>query len=156
MSQSPSENDSQRLFDKIGPERLRAVIVDFYDRVFADVMIGFHFAGKDKQRLIQKEYELAARMLGAAHIPYTGMTMHEAHAKHGILGGQFDRRRKILEDVLDAHDIDPEVRAQWIEHTNAMRSQITPDKSSECNQDAPPARPHVAGDATAPLPLRKR
>ena len=143
------------LFDKIGPERLRAVIVDFYDRVFADVMIGFHFAGKDKARLIEKEYELAARMLGA-RIPYTGMTMREAHAKHAILGAQFDRRRKILEDVLEAHGIDPDVRAAWIDHTNAMRAQITADKGSECNHEAAALRTHVAGDSTAPLPLRKR
>jgi hemoglobin len=143
------------LFDKIGPEKLRAVIVDFYDRVFADVMIGFHFAGKDKQRLIDKEYELAARMLGAP-IPYTGMTMREAHAKHGILGGQFDRRRKILEDVLEAHGIDAEVRATWIDHTNAMRSQITADKDSNCNTEQNPVRAHAPGDSTAPLSLRKR
>ncbi len=143
------------LFDRIGPERLRAVIVEFYDRVFADVMIGFHFAGKDKQRLIDKEYELAARMLGAS-IPYTGMTMREAHAKHAILGGQFDRRRKILEDVLLAHGVDPEVRATWIDHTNAMRAQITADRGSECDHDAAALRTHVTGDSTAPLPLRKR
>lgn len=156
MSQSPNQSPNQSLFDKIGPERLRAVIVDFYDRVFADVMIGFHFAGKDKQRLIDKEYELAARMLGAGHIPYTGMTMREAHAKHAILGGQFDRRLQILKNVLEAHAIDPEVRAVWIDHTNAMRSQITADKGSECDHDAAAARTHVTGDSTAPLPLRKR
>jgi hemoglobin len=145
------------LFDKIGPERLRAVIVEFYDRVFADVMIGFHFAGKDKQRLIDKEYELAARMLGASHIPYTGKPMREVHAGHAILGGQFDRRRKILEDVLIAQGVDAEVRETWIAHTNAMRAQITPDKDSNCNRE--PAKDpgvHVDGDSTAPLQLRKR
>lgn len=143
------------LFDKIGPEKLRAVIVDFYDRVFADVMIGFHFAGKDKQRLIDKECELAARMLGAS-IPYTGKTMREAHARHAILGGQFDRRRQILENVLEAHGVDPEVRATWIDHTNAMRSQITADKGSDCDHEQAAVRTHVHGDSTAPTPLRKR
>ncbi len=150
MSTGPS------LFEKIGPERLRAVIVEFYERVFADVMIGFHFAGKDKQRLIEKEYELAARMLGASHVAYTGMTMREAHAKHAILGGQFDRRRKILEDVLVAQGVDAEVREAWIDHTNAMRDQITPDKDSNCNSEAVAVRTHVHGDSTAPLKLGKR
>ena len=144
------------LFDKIGAERLRAVIVDFYDRVFADVMIGFHFAGKDKQRLIDKEYELAARMLGAAHVEYTGMTMREAHAKHAILGGQFDRRLQLLKNVLAAHAIDADVVETWVDHTNAMRSQITADQGSECDHEAAALRTHVAGDSTAPLPLRKR
>lgn len=143
------------LFDKIGPERLRAVVADFYDHIFSDVMIGFMFAGKDKARLIEKEYELAARMLGAP-IAYTGKTMREAHARHAILGGQFDRRLQILKNVLAAHAIDPEVQATWIDHTNAMRSQITADRGSECDHDAAAARTHVAGDSTAPLPLRKR
>jgi hemoglobin len=145
------------LFEKIGPERLRAVVVEFYDRVFADVMIGFMFTGKDKQRLIDKEFELAARMLGAAHIEYTGKTMREAHARHAILGGQFDRRLQILKNVLADHAVDPDVQAAWIDHTNAMRSQITADRGSECDHDAAEAlRTHVAGDSTAPLPLRKR
>jgi hemoglobin len=155
---SPDQTQTPSLFEKIGPERLRAVIVEFYERVFADVMIGFHFAGKDKQRLIEKEYELAARMLGASHVPYTGMPMREAHAKHGILGGQFDRRRKILEDVLIAQGVDAEVREAWIEHTNAMRSQITADKGSDCNQAQNPVdlRAHATGDSTAPITLKKR
>jgi hemoglobin len=143
------------LFDKIGPDRLRAVVVDFYDHVFSDPMIGFHFAGKDKARLIEKEYELAARMLGA-DIPYTGRTMREVHSRIQILGGQFDRRLQILKNVLAAHAIDPEVQACWIDHTVAMRSQITADRGSECDHDAAALRTHVTGDSTAPLPLRKR
>lgn len=143
------------LFDRIGGDRLRAVIVDFYDHVFADVMIGFLFAGKDKARLIEKEWELAARMLGA-DIPYTGRAMKEVHAKHPILGGHFDRRLQILKNVLAAHDIDPEVQATWIDHTQAMRSQITADKGSECDHDAAATRAHAPGDSTAPLPLRRR
>jgi hypothetical protein len=95
-------------------------------------------------------------MLGASHIPYTGMSMREAHAKHAILGGQFDRRRKILEDVLIAQGVDDEVREAWIGHTNAMRDQITPDKDSNCNSEAAVARTHVVGDSTAPLKLGKR
>jgi len=143
------------LFDQIGPERLRAVVVDFYDRVFSDVMIGFHFTGKDKARLIEKEYELAARMLGA-DIPYTGRTMREVHGRIQILGGQFDRRLQILKDTLAAHAVDPEVQSTWIDHTNAMRSQITADRGSECDHDAAALRTHVPGDSTAPLTLKKR
>lgn len=120
------------LFDKIGAEALRAVLVDFYDRVFADVMIGFLFVGKDKQRLIDKEYELAARMLGA-DVEYTGRPIREAHAASPILGGHFERRRQILEDVLADHGVDPEVRAAWVKHTLALRSQVTKDRGTECD-----------------------
>ena len=54
------------LFDQIGADSLRRVIEVFYERLFADVMIGFFFHGKDKKRLIEKEFELTARILGAS------------------------------------------------------------------------------------------
>ncbi len=143
------------LFDRIGGDQLRAVIEDFYQHVFADVMIGFLFVGKDRARLIEKEWELAARMLGG-NVAYTGRPMREAHARVPILGGHFDRRLQILRNVLAAHAVDAEVQATWLDHTQAMRAQITADAGSECDHDAAAARTQVAGDSTAPLPLRRR
>ena len=63
------------LFARIGEAKLRAVLADFYDRVFADVMIGFMFAGKDRAHLVEREYELTAKLLGAPGIVYRGMPM---------------------------------------------------------------------------------
>lgn len=123
------------LLDRIGEEKLREVLADFYDRVFDDVMIGFLFAGKDKQRLIDKEWELTARMLGG-DVAYTGRPMREAHARVPILGGHFDRRLKILEETLDDHGVDAEVRAAWLAHTVKLRPQVTADAGSECDHDA--------------------
>ena len=37
------------LFDRIGPDALRAVLTDFYARVFADVMIGFLFRSVNRR-----------------------------------------------------------------------------------------------------------
>jgi hemoglobin len=119
-------------FDKIGEAKLRAVIADFYDRVFRDVMIGFMFQGKDKQHLIDREYELAARMLGASHVTYTGRSMRTAHAQHTIFGGHFERRLQILRETMADHAVDPDVQRIWVEHTQALRSQITRDQGSEC------------------------
>jgi hemoglobin len=129
-----------KLYDKIGGEALRAVIADFYDRVFADPMIGFLFAGKNKHRLIQKEWEMTARMLGASEVPYTGRSMPEAHARSPILGGHFERRLHILEETLAAHAVDPEVRRVWLDHTRALRPQVTADRGSECDHERDEAR----------------
>jgi hemoglobin len=119
------------VFDKIGGDALRAVIADFYDRVFGDVMIGFLFAGKDKARLVQLEWELAAAMLGA-DVKYTGRPLHTAHAKSPIFGGHFERRLQLLRETMRDHAVDPDVQRVWIEHTQALRSQITRDQGSEC------------------------
>ncbi len=111
------------LFDQIGGDTLRAVIVDFYDRVFADVMIGYMFTGRDKQRLIDKEWELTARFLGG-EARYTGKPMREAHAALQIFGGQFDRRLQILKNTLRDHQVDEAVAQAWIDHQIALRDQV--------------------------------
>ena len=129
-----------RLFDKIGGDRLRAVLTDFYERVFADPMIGFLFAGKNKHRLIQKEWEMTARLLGASEVEYTGRPMPEAHARSPILGGHFERRLQILADTLADHGVDPEVRDAWLGHTRALRPQVTADLGSDCDHEADEAR----------------
>jgi hemoglobin len=143
-----------RLFDAIGADALRAVVVDFYGRVFGDVMIGFMFQGVDRQRLIDKEYELVAALLGAPAVTYTGRPMRAAHAQHTIFGGQFERRLQILRETLADHRVAPEVQQAWIDHTLSLRSQITRDRGSECADPEPKltiARSEPSPDAPVKL-----
>jgi hemoglobin len=121
------------LFDRIGAAQLRAVLTDFYGRVFGDVMIGFMFQGKDRRHLIDREYELTAALLGAPGVTYTGRPMRVAHAPHTIFGGQFERRLQILRETLRDHGVDAEVQAAWIDHQRALRGQITRDQGSACD-----------------------
>lgn len=111
------------LYDRIGGDALRRVIADFYDRVYADVMIGFMFQPFDKQRLIDKEWELTARFLGADQ-RYTGTPIRQAHARHRIFDGQFDRRLQLLRNTLRDHQVAPEISAAWIDHQLALRDQV--------------------------------
>lgn len=120
------------LFEQIGEAKLRAVIVDFYERIFDDVMIGFLFKGKDRARLVEREYELSARMLGSS-IKYQGRPLREAHARVPILGGHFDRRLQIMKDALAAQDTPAEVSDLLIGHQIALRAQVTADPNSDCN-----------------------
>jgi len=128
------------LFAKIGAEKLRAVIADFYDRVFADVMIGFLFQGKNKQTLIDREYEFTANLLGA-DVKYTGRPMRVAHAQSPIFGGHFERRLQILREAMRDHAVAPEVQQVWLDHSYALRDQITSDKGSECKDTSVVATP---------------
>jgi hemoglobin len=137
-----------KLFDKIGDAKLRAVIEDFYSRVFGDVMIGFLFEGKDRQRLIDKEYEFTAHLLGA-DVKYTGRPMRVAHAQSPIFGGHFERRLQILRETLRDHAVDADVAKAWIDHSLALRAQITKDKGSECKDTA------AVAPKLAPVPQRE-
>jgi hemoglobin len=148
---------SAALFDKIGGDALRAVLVDFYDRVFADVMIGFMFQGKDRAHLVEREWELVAALLGAPGVTYTGRPMRVAHAQHTIFGGQFERRLQILRETLAAHAVDADVQAAWIDHTLALRSQITRDRGSECEDAGPKLAVAVPPqDPDRPIKLGRR
>jgi hemoglobin len=150
---------SSELFDRIGAGALRAVITDFYDRVFSDVMIGFMFQGKDRRHLVDREYELAAALLGAPGVTYTGRPMRAAHAQHTIFGGQFERRLQIMRETLRDHRVDADVQKAWIDHQLALRSQITRDAGSEC-KDTGEDRPKLAiarpSDPDRPIKLGRR
>ena len=137
------------LFDRIGEAKLRALITDFYARVFDDIMIGFLFAGKDRQHLIDREYELAARMLGA-DIEYTGRPMRTAHANSPIMGGHFERRMQLMRDVMRAHAVDADIQTTWLAHQEALRSQITRDRGSECKDTSVADAPRLAIAKPAP------
>jgi hemoglobin len=142
------------LFDRIGADLLRVALADFYDRVFADVMIGFMFQGKDKRRLIDKEWELAAAVLGA-DIKYSGRPMRAAHAQHTIFGGQFERRLQILRETMRDHGVDEEVQKVWLDHSYALRAQITTDKGSECKDTSVVATPPLP-DPDRPVKLGRK
>jgi hemoglobin len=115
-----------------GPDTLRAVVRDFYDTVFADLMIGFFFRHADKERLIAHELEVALHALGA-DVPYTGRPLRAVHAPHPIMGGHFMRRRKLLADAMERHRLPAAVREAWLAHTDALRAEITPDAGGECD-----------------------
>ncbi len=153
---------SSELFDKIGGDALRAVITDFYARIFDDIMIGFMFQGRDRAHLIDREWELIAALLGAPGVTYSGRPMRTAHAQHTIFGGHFERRLQILRETLRDHAVDPSVQQAWIDHTQALRAQITRDKGSECKDTgelAPKlamARPEPTDTSDKPIKLGRK
>jgi hemoglobin len=142
------------LFEQLGGEPvLRSIVNRFVDRMFGDPMIGFFFRNVDRQRVKDKEYELAAGHLGAG-VQYTGRPLRQAHAAHPIMGGQFARRLELLRLTLNEAGAPPAVVEHWIAHTEGLRALVTRDASGECNAapdpgtasglDAPPAPPRGA------------
>ncbi len=130
---TPPQSELRSPYERLGGEEaLRSIITDFVKRVMSDMMIGFHFRGVDEQRLIDLEFQFASRHLGGPH-RYEGHPLREAHEKHPIMGGQFNRRLRILQQTLAAHAVEPEVQQLWLEHNEKLRSQITRDASDECN-----------------------
>lgn len=135
----------ETLYEQLGGEAaLRPIVDAFVREMVNDPMIGFFFEGVDTERLIELELQFTARFLGAKQ-PYEGRPMRAAHRRHPIMGGQFDRRRRILEQAIERHGVPENVRTAWLEHVDRLRPQITKDGSGECNTPdtaetaAPPA-----------------
>lgn len=117
---------------QLGEDRLRAIVDTFINRVTSDLMIGFFFTNVDLAALKQREFELAARMLGAT-IPYTGRPMRQAHRTHPIMGGHFDRRSQILRNVLAEFEVPDDIRQRWMEHVEALRADVTGHQGQGCD-----------------------
>ena len=119
-------------FERIGGEpTLRAIIDDFVDRIFDDIMIGFFFRNAYRRRIKEFEFQHAAEHLGGP-FSYAGRPLKQAHAAHRIMGGQFARRKEVLRQTLVAHGVAPEIIDAWLAHTESLRLQVTSDPDGQC------------------------
>jgi len=120
------------LFEQLGGEpKLSAIVDDFVDRCFDDLMIGFMFKRASRDRIKRFEYQHAAEHLGGP-VRYGGRPLGEAHGPHRIFGGQFARRRQILIETLRDHDVADDIIDAWIAHQDTLRALITKDQDSNC------------------------
>jgi hemoglobin len=121
------------MYERIGGEQgLRAIVDDFVDRVFDDVMIGFFFRNIERRRIKELEFQHAAEHLGA-ELRYRSRPLQEAHAPHRIMGGQFARRTELLRQTLVDHGVPQDIQSAWLAHTESLRALITRDPGGQCN-----------------------
>jgi hemoglobin len=132
IAERPGGEATVSAYELLGGESgLRAIIDDFVERVVSDMMIGFLFRKVEKPRLKELEFQFASRHLGGPH-RYEGRPLPEAHRAHSIMGGQFNRRLRLLEKTLEDHGAPDEARALWLRHNEKLRAQITDNAPDEC------------------------
>ncbi len=112
------------------------MIERFVDRMFDDLMIGYLFRAADRERVKAKEYEFAARHLGA-EVTYTGRPIAEAHRAHRITGGQFMRRLQIQKETLASFQNPGAVSQHWITNTHSLQAEITDNALDQCDPQHP-------------------
>ena len=106
-----------------GPEKIRAVIQSLYDRLFEDPIVGFLFQGKDKAHLVAQQLIFTCAFLGGPE-RYTGKPLPEVHAPLPLLPGHFDRRHRLLEQVLEEQSVPAEVRRVWLRIDTSLRPSV--------------------------------
>jgi hemoglobin len=107
-----------------GEDGIRAVLDDLYTRLFADPMVGFLFAGRDKDHIVREQTAFTRRMLGDASAVYTGKSIPDAHASLPILAGHFDRRHRVLAEVLQSRGLPEEARDAWLRLDQGLRTAV--------------------------------
>jgi hemoglobin len=106
-----------------GADGVARIMERFVDRVFSDFIIGFLFEGRDRDRILRHEIELATAHLGGPP-RYTGRAMGAVHRPLRIHRGHFQRRIAILRQVLDELAVPDDVRARWIAHDESLEPVI--------------------------------
>ena len=107
-----------------GQEAMQALMRRFYDRLFDDIIIGFFFENSDKEALIASQIAYVHAHLGGRQGSYEGPSIRKAHQDLPILVGHFDRRHKILGEVLEEFEVPDRVRDAWLELDQAMREMV--------------------------------
>ena len=122
------------IYHAIGKETFEAVIRDFYDKVFDDVMIGYFFHGKDKEQLIRHQIQFTSQILGAPPVPYEGKPIQSAHQSlKGLRRPHFHRRQQILKETLEEHKVETNLINGWLQLENRLLPLVlTNAKSLDC------------------------
>lgn len=89
-----------------------------------DPIVGFFFAGRDLEKIIDGQWGFLMRAFGAVE-RFHGKNPLVAHKElPPILRGHFDRRLRLLEETLRAHDVDGDDIAAWIKVENGFRKRL--------------------------------
>jgi hemoglobin len=111
-------------FEAMGGEaKVRSVIRALYERLFTDPIVGFLFEGKDKENIVAQQVVFTCAFLGAPY-RYEGKPMPEAHAALPLLPGHFDRRHRLLEQVLEEQGVPEEMKRTWLRIDEGLRTSV--------------------------------
>ena len=94
-----------------------------YERLFADAMVGFLFDGNDKDRIVEAQVAFTCAFLGGPQ-RYRGKPLPEAHAALPLLPGHFDRRHRLLAQVLEERRVPEAVRVGWLAIDAGLRTSV--------------------------------
>jgi truncated hemoglobin YjbI len=112
------------LYETLGGEpKVREILRALYDRLFDDPMVGFLFAGKDKQHIVEQQVVFTCHFLGGPH-RYEGKPLPVAHAGLPLLPGHFDRRHHLLAQVLDEQAVPEDVQRVWLRIDESLRPSV--------------------------------
>ncbi|HYX32507.1 MAG: group 1 truncated hemoglobin [Pseudobdellovibrionaceae bacterium] len=117
------------LYDDIGAERLRAIVLTFYNKVFQDPMLAHFFMNLDHESLVQMQVDFVTGMLGGPQ-GYRGKPLEQIHDTMLIRPPHFRRRQRILQETMVEYGLDARVIDGWLKQEERLKPLIMKDQTS--------------------------
>jgi truncated hemoglobin YjbI len=111
------------LYDQIGHAFLSKAVAEFYQRAFADVMIGHFFYKSDIEHITRQQIQFASAMLGGPQ-SYKGLALKLAHKPFLIRPVHFNRRQVLMREVLNDLGLDAKLCEAWLAAEDQFRQVI--------------------------------
>ena len=113
------------LYERIGGEEGVKKMVDaFYERVFADEMLGPFFENASREKLLRMQVEFFSAALDGP-IEYAGLSLAHAHHGRGIGRKHFARFVECLLETLKETDLSPAEARDVVDRVNTYLTDIT-------------------------------
>lgn len=132
--QAPAGTDEQAapapdpaLWEALGDGlRVRAVMEDFYIKVYRDPLLAPFFAHVTMQRSIDKQYSFMRQLMTGERV-YFGERPRNAHHWMIISNELFDHRQALMHDTLVEHGLSEAEIARWMRLEQHYRKDIVKD-----------------------------
>lgn len=100
------------LYDEIGPETLKLLVVEFYDRVFTSEKIGPLFKN-DRNEIMDKQYMFLTQFLGGPQLysnHYGHPRMRMRHMPHKITNEAKEEWLRCMKEAVASLNIDETIK----------------------------------------------
>lgn len=121
--------ESPSLYDRIGEDLIRKAIGEFYERAFADTMIGYLFAGTQQEQLTAQQSAFVIALLGGPR-RYNGKALTRAHQHLGLRPAHFGRRQVLMRETLTDLALEPELAGAWLKLEDGLKGLVLGTASS--------------------------
>ena len=111
------------VFQRLGAEKITAIITEFYQRAIHDPIIGHFFFQHDHAQLLQGQLAFSLAMLGGPKT-YRGRPLFPLHQPLSIRTAHFNRRLTMLRELFAQFQVDANSAEQWLAEEEKLRSAI--------------------------------
>ena len=111
------------VFQKLGADKITAVITEFYTRAMHDPIIGHFFFQHDHNQLLKGQLAFSIGMLGGPKT-YRGRALFHIHQPLPIRHAHFNRRLTMLRELFAQFQVDASSAEQWLAEEEKLRPAI--------------------------------